>query len=98
MIVRIIIISTELKPVILTPTTIFKARMLSVTMAMESPTDRAILSSMLICRKKTSDQAKPGKKNISIRARIALRPGIDSSRGKNGDSQSKALRLLSLNI
>jgi hypothetical protein len=92
------IISKELKPVILTPTRTFRARILSVTTAIESPTERTSLSSRLICRKKTSVQAKPGRKNISTMPRIALTPGRDSSSGKNGDSQSKALRLLSPNM
>jgi len=74
-----IIISTELTPVILTPISLFKTKMLRVTRAIDKPTDRAILSAIFICLKKTSVQAKPGRKNIKMIPRIPLMPGKDSS-------------------
>jgi len=75
--VTTIIISKELNPVILTPTRL-RARMLSVTTAIESPTERATLSTAFICRKKTSVQAKPGRRNSNVKPRIALGMGTDS--------------------
>jgi hypothetical protein len=52
----------ELKPVILISATLFKKRRLRVTTATDSPKERAILSMIFICLKKTSIQAKPSRK------------------------------------
>jgi len=73
------IIKTELTAVILIPISLFKAKMLRVTRAIDKPKDRAILSKTFICLKKTSVQAKPGRKNTKTRPRIPLMPGKDSS-------------------
>jgi len=90
-----IIISRELRPVILTPINTFRTRMLSVTNAMDRPKERAILSMIFTCLKKTSVQAKPGRKKTSIKPRIALMAGNFSRKGKInsnicliGDNQS----------
>ena len=68
------IISTALNPVMLTPNSLFKTRILRVTMAMERPKERAVLSRRFICLplKNTSVQAKPGRKNIKVKPSIAL--------------------------
>jgi len=65
---------TALNPVMLIPTSLFKTRILRVTMAMERPKERAVLSTAFICLplKNTSVQAKPGRKNINIKPSIAL--------------------------
>ena len=68
------IIRTALNPVMLIPISLFKTRMLRVTMAMERPKERPALSRGFICLplKNTSVQAKPGRKNIRIKPSIAL--------------------------
>jgi len=57
-----IIIRIEFNPVILTPISIFREKILSVTTAMDNPKERTILSMTFICLrlKNTSVQAKPG--------------------------------------
>lgn len=66
--------------------------MLSVTAAIDRPKERAILSMMLARLKKTSVQAKPGKKNTSMNPRIALRVGRRSRKGKvNSNSWLKSI-------
>ena len=89
------IIRTELRPVILMPSNTFKARMLSVTIAIDKPKERAPLSMTFISLKKTSVHAKPGRKKTSIKPRIALMAGNFSRKGKinsniclMGDNQS----------
>ena len=76
------ITKTELNPVILTPTNRFKERRLSVTTAIDSPRERATLSMTFICLKKTSVQAKPGRKKTSMNPRSALRTERCSRKGK----------------
>ena len=76
------IIRAELKPVILTPISLFRERRLSVTIAMDSPKERAILSMTLICLKNTSVQAKPGKKKTNINPKSALMMGKRSRKGR----------------
>jgi hypothetical protein len=71
-IVTVITIKIELDPLILIPASIFRERRLSITTAMDSPTERTTLSLTFIRLKKTSVQAKPGKKNINIKAKSAL--------------------------
>ena len=66
------IIRAELKPVILTPISVFRERRLSVTIAMDSPKERASLSMTFTCLKNTSVQAKPGRRKTRINARIDL--------------------------
>ena len=51
-------------------------------MAIESPMDTAILSIIFSRLKKTSVQAKPGRKNISMSPIIALTVGKRSMKGK----------------
>ena len=89
------IISTELSPVMLIPKSRFKVRILSVTRAIDRPKARTTLSKALICLKKTSVQAKPGRKNTNVKPRIALMAGTDSRKGRPksnnclmGDNQS----------
>ena len=77
-----IITKAELNPVILISISLFKASRLSVTTAIESPKERTILSRIFICRKKTSVQAKPGRKKTSMNPRIALRTDNCSRKGK----------------
>ncbi len=79
------IIRTELNPVIITPA-LFKERMLRVTTAMDSPKERAILSMIFICLKKTSVQAKPGRKKTSTNPRSAL---MKDKRSRNGRANSE---------
>lgn len=86
---------TELNPVILTPISLFKERRLSVTTTMDSPKEKAALSTTFICRKKTRVQVKPGRKNTITNPSIALMTGKCSRNGKRnlksslmGDSQS----------
>jgi len=95
--VSIVIISRELNPVILIPSSTFKARILSVTRAMDKPKERTILSITLTRLKKISVQAKPGRKKTSINPRIALMKGKRSRKGRinsnicfTGDNQSIA--------
>lgn len=87
----------ELKPVILTPNNRLRAKILSVTKAIDSPKDNAILSMTLICfpLKNTKVQAKPGRKKTSINPKRALmtlkrsRKGkIKSTKSLIGDNQS----------
>lgn len=89
------IIRAELNPVILTPISLFRERRLSVTTAMDRAKERATLSTMVIRLKKTSVQAKPGKKKTNMNPRSALITGKRSRKGKTnpkrsliGDSQS----------
>jgi hypothetical protein len=77
-----IIIRREFKPVMLIPSSTFKARILSVTTAMDKPKERAILSMRFICLKKTSVQAKPGRKKTMTKPRSALIAGKRSRKGK----------------
>jgi hypothetical protein len=77
-----IIIRREFKPVMLIPSSTFKARILSVTTAMDKPKEGAILSMRFICLKKTSVQAKPGKNKTMIHPRSALMTGKRSTKGK----------------
>ena len=78
------IIKTELKPVILTPISLFRARIVSVTTAIDRPKERASLSTIFICRrlKNTSVQANPGRKNTSIKLKITLTAGTLSRNGR----------------
>jgi len=82
MMVIVIIISTELSQVILTSTSQFKERMPSVTTAIDRPKERTTLSRIFTCLKKMRVQAKPGRKNTNINARIALMTGKGSRVGK----------------
>jgi hypothetical protein len=93
--VTTIIIRRELRPVTLTPSSKFRARMLSVTTAMDKARERTILSMRFICLKKTSVQAKPGRKKTRINPRNALMMGKRSRKGRAnsnicliGDNQS----------
>ena len=70
--VTAIITRTELNPVILIPISIFRRKILSVTTAMDSPKERAILSMIFICLKKTKVQTKPGTKNTNMNPTTAL--------------------------
>jgi hypothetical protein len=76
-------IRAELIPVILTPISLFKRKITRTTKAMESPKDRATLSTVFTCfpLKNTSVQQKPGKKNTNINARVARRTGTCSRKG-----------------
>ena len=80
---------TALNPVMLTPASLSKARILRVTMAMERPKERAVLSTAFICLplKNTSVQAKPGRKNTSTKPSIALMTPKPPEAGST-DSQS----------
>jgi len=80
--VTTIIMRIELNPVILIPTSRFKEIRLSVTIAIDSPKERAILSMIFICLKKTSVQVKPGRKKTSMNPRSALMIDRRSRRGK----------------
>jgi hypothetical protein len=86
MIVITIIIRREWRAVMLTPNNTFRARMLSVTNTMDKPKERAILSIIFICWKKTIVQAKPGRKKTRINPRSAL---ITGKRSKKGRANSK---------
>lgn len=68
------IVRTALNPVMLTPNSLFKARMLKDTVAIERSKERAVLSTAFFCLplKNTSILAKPGIKNISVKPSIAL--------------------------
>jgi len=79
---------TELNPVILSPISLFKERRLSVTIAIESPKERATLSTIFICLKKTSVQAKPGRKNTSIIPKSALIMDKDPNKEKPNSKSS----------
>ena len=91
----ITIARAELNPVILTPTSILRAKILSATTTIDRPKETTILSRTLMRRKKTSVQAKPGRNKTSTNPSIALRTGTCSRRGKtnptsalSGDNQS----------
>ena len=93
----------ELTPVMLTASSTLRARRLSVTTAMDRPKERAILSITFICLKKTSVQAKPGRKKTRTNPRIALITGKRSKKGNTnsnicliGDNQSMIYILLNL--
>jgi len=93
--VTAIIIKTALNPVILSPISMFREMIARVMTAIDNPKERAILSMTFICLKKTSVQAKPGRKNTNINPSIPLMMGNRSRKGrassKNsliGDSQS----------
>ena len=73
-----VIVSRELSPVILIPSSTFRARILSVTKAMDKPKERTILSMTFTCLKKISVQAKPGRKNTRMNPIVALRKDISS--------------------
>ena len=62
--------------------------MLSVTKAIESPKERAILSMTFICLKKTSVQAKPGKTKTITDPSTALRTGKRARKGKRDSNIS----------
>ena len=69
--------------------------MVSVTTAIDSPKERTTLSTTFIRLKKTNVQAKPGKKNTSMKPKAALMMGTLSRKGRAkakilliGDSQS----------
>jgi hypothetical protein len=76
-----IIIRRELAPVIIIPNSTCRTMMLSVTVAIDRPKERAILSTIFTRLKKTSVQAKPGTKNTMINPRIALMVGRRSAKG-----------------
>ena len=78
----IMIINTELTPVILTPSNRCAARILRVTMAMDNPMDTAMRSKTFNRLKKTSVQANPGRKNISMNPITALTVGTRSRKGR----------------
>ena len=89
------IVRTELSPVILSPPSLFAKRRLSVTTTIDNAKDRVTLSKTFICLKKTRVQAKPGRKNTTMKPSIALITGNRSRNGKTnpkssliGDSQS----------
>jgi len=63
--------------------------MLRVTMAIDRAIERATLSSTFIPLKKTSVQAKPGRKNTMIIPNNALKTGTASNIEKSGYNQSK---------
>ena len=92
-----VIISREFNPVILIPSSTFRARILNVTKAMDKPKERTILSITFTRLKKISVQAKPGIKKTRIKPRIALMAGKRSRKGRTnsnicltGDNQSIA--------
>jgi len=76
--VTAIIVKSELKPVILIPSKIFRENILSVTSAIDRPNDKAILSIISTFLKKTIVQAKPGKKNTKMNPIVALREDTSS--------------------
>jgi hypothetical protein len=76
--VTTIIVSSELKPVILIPNNTLRDKILSVTSAIDKPNDKAILSTIPTRLKKTSVQANPGKKNTRMNPIVALRKDISS--------------------
>ena len=78
-----IIARTALDPVIFIPISLFRARILSVTAAIDKPKERASLSTRFICLplKNTSVQAKPGKRNTSMKPRTPLMAGMLSRKG-----------------
>ena len=80
-----IITRTEFVPEILRPISLFKARRISVTTAIDNPTERTILSMIFSRSKKTSVQAKPGRKKTSINPSPAL---IMENRSKKGKVKS----------
>lgn len=82
------IITKALNPVILTPNKTFAKRTLSVTIAIERPKDRAILSITFICLKKIRVQANPGNKNTNMKPIIALIKGTLSRIGRANPNSS----------
>jgi len=85
----------EWKVVIFIPKSTFGAMMLRVTLAIDSPKERAALSTGWSFLKKMNVQAKPGRKKTMIKPRIARMMGRRSRRGRakpniclNGSSQS----------
>ena len=80
--VSTIITRTELSPVVPIPISLFRASKLSVTTAIDNPMERTTLSMICSRLKKTSVQAKPGRKKTSIKPRTALKPGRRSRNGK----------------
>ena len=74
----------------LIPISLFKERMLSVTIAIDSPKERAALSRAFIRLKKTSVQVKPGRKNTNMNPRIALMMGKGSRRERTNSKNSVA--------
>jgi len=76
----------EFRPLILTPKSKFRAHTARVTRAMDRPADSTTLSITATRRKKTSVQAKPGRKKTSRNPRDALRNGTGSSRGREKSS------------
>ena len=56
--------------------------MVRVTMALDSPTDKAILSMIFNCLNKTRVQANPGRKKKSMNPKIALTVGTLSRKGR----------------
>jgi hypothetical protein len=104
-IVTTIITRAELNPVILIPNTRLAKKTLSVTTAMDNTNERATLAMTFICLKKTSVQAKPGRKNTNMNPKIALTMGKRSRRGKTnltssliGFSQSTPYLPLSIDL
>jgi len=94
---------TALNPVMLTPASLSKARILRVTIAMERPKERAVLSRRFICLplKNTSVQAKPGRKNTSAKPSIALmtpKPPEAGSTNSQSTVYSSPAPVLSIDI
>lgn len=80
------IVSKVFRPVILTPKSKLRVHTTRVTRAMDSPKDNTTLSITVSCPKKTSVQAKPGRKKTSRNPRNALRNGTCSSKGREKSS------------
>ncbi len=89
--VIIIIIRMELNPVILILSSTFRARMLSVTRAIDKPKESTILSMIFIRLKKTSVQAKPGIKKTKINPRIARTMGMRSRKGRTKSNSDPSI-------
>ena len=81
-----IIMRRELNPVTLIPSSTFRTIMLSETKAIDRPKERTILSMIFTRLKKTSVQAKPGRKKTSINPRIARMVGKRSRKGMANSS------------
>ena len=77
-----LITKREFKLAILAPSSTFKARMLSATIVMDRPKESAIPSMIFICLKKTSVQAKLGRKKITVNHGRAMMAGKRSRKGK----------------
>ena len=87
------------------PINLFMEKMLIVMTTIDSAKEKATLSMMFICLKKTRVQANPGRKNTNRKPSIALMMGKRSRKGKMnskssliGDSQSMPYFPLSTNI